>query len=73
MKLKNMAIVRVIKTTTDKNEWLDVQNGIHNNKWNKRVIILVFGIPIFKNDRSLTVDSIILNKEGKPFGFTKPK
>ena len=73
MKFNNMAIIRRSQKVTSHSEHLDVINNIYNNTWNREITVRIFGIPIYKSNRALDVKDVILNKEGKPFGFIKPK
>ena len=66
--MKFTPIHKIVKTTNTQ-EYLDVHYGVSNDAWTKEIVIKMFGILIYKHARQLTVDSKILDKEGKPLGF----
>jgi hypothetical protein len=69
MAKKKILPLRKTVRTTNHQEWLDVNTGISNDKWERETIIRVFGIPIFGHDRELVTTSKILNRDGEPIGF----
>ena len=69
----NIAIIRKTQRTTSHSDYLDVHNGISNNEWQKEITVHIFGIPVFKSNRTLDVEEVILTRDGKPLGFVEPK
>ena len=73
MKLKNIEPYKKIITTSSDNKWLDPHNSISDNIWERKVIIYIFGIRISKYVTNSKVTNQILDRNGKPLGFTESK